>query len=260
MRNPAAAIASLSRMEQLCASQAFNSYGKSIHYFTTWSSRHDAIVHADALTDLRATLRTLQGRDAIRAEVTVKGSAKDADGTSADACAIATVSVRADAKGLDLAFSPKLLDQATRAAAARAANPDLASPINDVLREATPADINDLVGFAPRLPRKIDRATLKESRVDALDGKPAHLVVLALPMRVSSKELDSLKPYEGSMKIWLGDDGTPRAADSAQRYGGRKFLISFSTDRSVSTRLQHIGTRLVTSQTRHDAFSRVAVE
>ena len=214
-----------------------------------------ATAHADPLTDLRATLGALQGRDAIHAEVDVKRSSKDADGTSPKAGANATLSVRADAQGLELMFAPKLLEQATREAAAKAANPDLSSPINDVLQEATPADINDLVGFAPSLLRKIDGATLKENRADTFDGKPARLIVLDLPMRVSSKDRDSLKHYEGNMKIWLDVDGTPLAAERAQRYEGRKFLISFSTERNVSTRFQHVGERLVAvTQTRHDTF------
>ncbi|MEO7063008.1 MAG: hypothetical protein ABI082_04440 [Dokdonella sp.] len=215
-----------------------------------------ATAHADPLTDLRATLGSLQGRDAIHAEVNVKRSSKEADGTSPKAGANATVSVRADAQGLQLVFAPKLLVQATQEAAAKAANPDLSAPINDVLEEATPTDINDLLGFAPSLLRKIDGATLKESRADTFDGKPARLIVLDLPMRVSSKERDSLKHYVGSMKIWLDGDGMPLAAERAQRYEGRKFLISFSTERHLSTRFQHVGQRLVAvAQTRHDTFT-----
>ncbi len=198
---------------------------------------------------------SLQGRDAIHAEVDVKRSSKDGDRTSPKAGASATVSVRADAQGLELAFAPKLLEQATREAAAKAANPDLSSPINDVLQEATPADINDLVGFAPTLLRKIDGATLKEDRADTFEGKPARLIVLDLPMRVSSKDRDSLKHYEGSMKIWLDADGTPLAAERVQRYEGRKFLISFSTESNVSTRFQHVGSRLIAvTRTRRNTF------
>lgn len=87
-------------------------------------------------------------------------------------------------------------------------------------------------------------------------GKPAQLIALELPMRVSSKDRDSLKHYEGTMKIWLAADGTPLAAERTQRYEGRKFLISFTTTRSVSSRFQHVGSRLVAvAQIRHDTFT-----
>lgn len=215
-----------------------------------------ATAHADPFTDLRTTLGSMQGRDAIHAEVDVKRSSRDAGSASPKADAHATLSVRADAQGLELAFAPTLLEQATHEAAAKAANPDLSSPINDVLQEATPAEINDLVGFAPSLLRKIDGATLKESRADTFEGKPARLIVLELPMRVSTKDRDALKHYEGSMKIWLDADGTPLAAERTQRYEGRKFLIGFTTTRSVSSRFQHVGSRLVAvAQTRHDTFT-----
>ena len=212
--------------------------------------------HADALADLRATLGSLQGHDAIHAEVEVKRISKDAGKAAPTTGAKATLSVSAGAQGLELAFAPKLLERATSEAAARAANPDLTSPINDVLENATPAEISDLVGYAPSLLRKIDGATLKESREDTFDGKPARLIVLELPMRVSSKDRDSLKHYEGSMKIWLDASGVPLAAERTQRYEGRKFLISFTTTNNVSSRFAHVGSRLVAiTRTRHNTFT-----
>lgn len=201
-------------------------------------------LHAEALADLRTALARLQGGDAISAGLEIKQSVRDSAGQKPSAGQV-KLNLQSGAQGLQLIFPPELMQQAEREAQAHTANPELPTPLGELLAVVTPTRAAQLLGSAPGLLRSLDGATVKESRGDALDGKPAQLLVLDVPGHLSAKQKDDLKHFEGQLKLWLDADGTPLASEETYKFNGRKLLIGFEGSESSNTRYAVSAGRLV---------------
>ena len=214
-----------------------------------------AVVQAEPLADLRARLAQLQGQDAISATLEATQNVRK-DATVQAVTGHATLALQAGAQGLQLTFPPELLQQAQRETQARVKNPELPTPTNDLLRDATALEIGKLLRYSDSLMHALDGATLKESRADTFDGKPAQLLVLDVPGHMSVKDKEDLKHFQAQLKVWLDADGAPLASEETYNFSGRKFLIGFEGSESVSARFAIVGARLVALlRTSHATFS-----
>jgi hypothetical protein len=206
-----------------------------------------ALVSADAVSDLRATLGRLQATQPLAATVKVSSTVRDDEHQTTQAQL--QVSVASGKDGLNMGFSPDLLQRASREAVINAKHKDAPTPIQDLLGKLSPVSAQPMVDFAPVLLRQIDGATLASQSDEVHDGKPAHLLVFDVPLPESAGKQMTVKHYSGQIKVWLGADGVPVAVRNTMQLKGRKFLISIEFGNTTDSALSVVGTRLVV---RHD--------
>ncbi len=202
-----------------------------------------ALARADAVSDLRATLGKLQPAQPLLATARVSSTVKKEDGKIERAQL--QLGVRSGTDGLELHFSPELLQRAAAEAAVNAKNKDAPTPVQDLLGQLSPVNVQPMVNYAPVLLRQLDGATLASQRDDTRNGKPARLLVFDVPMPPSANKEMSVKKYAGQLSVWLGADGVPVAVRNMLAIKGRKLLISIEFGTTTDYALQQVGTRLL---------------
>lgn len=207
------------------------------------------LARADAVSDLRATLGRLQATQPLAATVKVSSTVRNDDHKTTQAQL--QVSVASGKDGLNMGFSPDLLQRASHEAAINVKNKDAPTPIQDLLGKLSPVSVQPMVDFAPVLLRQIDGATLASQSDEVHDGKPAHLLVFDVPLPESAGKQMTVKHYSGQIKVWLGADGVPLAVRNTMQLKGRKLLISIEFGGTTDYAMKVVGTRLVVVS-RHD--------
>lgn len=202
-----------------------------------------ALARADAVSDLRTTLSRLQAAQPLAATLKVSSTVKNEDDKTTHAQL--QVNVASGEDGLSMGFAPNLLQRAAREAAVNAKNKDAPTPIEDLLGKLSPVSVQPMVDFAPVLLRQIDGARLSSQRDEDHDGKPTHLLVFDVPLPASASKRMTIKHYTGQIKVWLGADGVPLAAQNVMQVKGRKLLISIEFENTTDYAMEVIGTRLV---------------
>lgn len=81
-------------------------------------------------------------------------------------------------------------------------------------------------------------------------GKPARLVVLTLPPRLSAEARKHIKESESRLSIWIGADGLPLGAEKIEHTRGRFLVLFFESLRKQTWIFAHKGNRLFA--TRHE--------
>jgi hypothetical protein len=202
-----------------------------------------ALARADAVADLRATLGKLQPAQPLVATARVNSTVKKEEGKTERAQL--QLGVRSGTDGLELHFSPELLQRAAAEAAVNAKNKDAPTPVRDLLGQLSPVNVQPMVNYAPVLLHPLDGATLASQRDEVRDGKPVHLLVFDVPMPASANKEMSVKKYTGQLSVWLGGDGVPVAVRNVLAIKGRKLLISIEFGTTTDYALQQVGTRLL---------------
>lgn len=198
---------------------------------------------ADAVADLRATLAGLQPAQPLVATLRVSTTVHKDDGKT-DRAQL-QVGVRSGSDGLGLRFPPELLQRAAAEAAVNAKNKDAPTPVQDLLGQLSPVNVQPMVDYAPVLLRQLDGAVLASQRDDTREGRPVHLLVFDVPMPPSANKEMSVKKYTGQLSVWLGGDGVPVAVRNVLAIKGRKLLISIEFGSTTDYTLQQVGTRLL---------------
>ncbi|CAM5248746.1 hypothetical protein [Rhodanobacter lindaniclasticus] len=202
-----------------------------------------ALARADAVSDLRAALGKLQPTQPLAASLRVSTTVHKDDGKT-DRAQL-QVGVRSGSDGLGLRFSPELLQRAAAEAAVNAKDKDAPTPIQDLLGQLSPVNVQPMVDYAPVLLRQLDGATLASQRDDTREGKPAHVLVFDVPLPPSANKEMSVKKYTGQLSVWLGSDGVPLAVRNVMAIKGRKLLISIEFGSTTEYALRQVGTRLL---------------
>lgn len=166
-----------------------------------------------------------------------------------------TLHVDAAADGLNIHFPAKLLTRANKEARAQAKDPDASGATMSALTTMDPTLFQSLTDFTPALLNKLVGATLKSQKNVIRDGHPAELMTFSIPSGVGTEDKDAIKDYSGYLKVWVGADGVPVAAQDSQQYKGRKFFISFSFGTVRNYTFQQIGQRLVVTRYARDEKS-----
>jgi len=186
-----------------------------------------ATAAADTLTDIRLAVSPLHATVPASATVEVQRFRK-AEGRFANqqSNASITVTVVSDATGLQLNFSPELLDGAAREAVERQADPKKPTPLRSAISDFDATSIAESLDFRPALLRLLAIARMQtESRV-MWHGGPARLVVMKLTPRLP-KEATSIwnvRFSEEKLSLWIGADNIPLAAERLQK-GSAGFLF-----------------------------------
>ena len=213
-----------------------------------------ALLFADGLADVRATLQKLQSDQPLRARVEIKtrrlGGESDKQKQSQ---AISAVIVESGPQGLTLSWSPEQIKQSRKAAWAATANPD--APLSDLatLKALGGGEALNLLDAADPLRRGLEKAVLQEDKRDIYQGKPVRLLVIRVDLGLDEEERKALKSSEAILKLWLDGDGVPLAMERDIQAKFSKFLIGFRVHEHETREFQRAGGRLVVIRASKDS-------
>ncbi len=213
-----------------------------------------ALLCADGLTDLRATLQKMQSDQPLRARVEIRtrrlGGESDKQKQSQ---AISAVLVESGPQGLILSWSPEQIKQSRKAAWAETANPDAPKSDLATLKALAAGEALNLLDAADPLRRGLEKAVLQEDRRDTYQGKPVRLLVIKVELGLDEEERKALKSSEAILKLWLDGDGVPLAMERDVQARFSKFLIGFRVHEHETREFQRAGGRLVVTRASKDS-------
>jgi len=176
----------------------------------------------------RYTATAGDGKEAVRTEGEVSGEVAEGSG------------------GLQVTWPVELVLRARDEERRRSADPEAKTPTRDGIAAVNTMDLARLVDAAATLRDALDGASLLEDRPDTLDGAEARLLVLKLAVQLSPRDRRYVKEVDARLKLWLGPDGLPVAAESETRLSGRAFLVvTFKSEQKERWRFRKLSGRLV---------------
>jgi hypothetical protein len=169
--------------------------------------------HADGLSDLKNALAKEQGKSAIKANFEIKTWSKQGEDKSMEEkSGFATITIEDDAHGLQLLFSRDLLNTLEAEQRAKEKDHQAKTPASDAANDINTKAIQEMTSAASSVLALLEKGEIKSERADAFNGKPARIINVVFSQdKLSPKEREHLKKYEGNAEIWIADDGTPLA-------------------------------------------------
>lgn len=204
--------------------------------------------YADGLSDLKTALAKYQGQTPVRALVEAKtwnrqGEGKDLEETNGLAGVIADESSR----GLQVTYSKDMLNRLETEARLKEKNAQAKTPTTAALSEVNSSALIPLLSASGGLLRAIEKANFKSEKADTYNGKPARLLSFELSIdKLTEKERKYMKKFDGSLDVWIAEDGTPLASRKKQAVSGRAYVvISFEFKNDEDWVYGLVGDRLV---------------
>lgn len=183
-----------------------------------------SLLRADTLSDLKATLISLNGHDPVSATVTVESS-RSSSGDKAPAPRPVTFSaiIEDDAQNLRISWNHELLQSSAKEAAD--SDDSARTRVRQAMAELSATTANDYLNGAARLLRTLELAELLSEKSETWQGQPARLLTFKLNPVMSEQSRKFIKEMEVTMKIWLGADGLPLAVENLSKIKGRAMLV-----------------------------------
>lgn len=205
-----------------------------------------APLHADRLTDLRATLARLKAETPVKAQLAVRSVEKNSgDDEAKTSTGEATVIAEHGREGLRLSWPAQQVAEARKAARQKAANPDAKEEKGVELGAIDADDALKYLDAAEPLALALEGATLAEDKVEARAGKPTRVLVVKPRDGLSASDRKSLKSREDVLKVWLDEAGNPIAADRSTKLKFSKLLIAITISVRESRAFARVGDRLL---------------
>jgi hypothetical protein len=206
-----------------------------------------AIAAADGLTDLRATLGRLPATTPVHGTFDVTSTERSSEDDKADD-GRATVGFEIGDSGLHIIYPRNMLAQATQEARAEARDPEKPTPIRSGAGHVRPLHVAELLDGAAALSILLESAQFVQIRPANLGGRPARLLSFKLVPKMSKSESKHVKKIESALSVWVGEDGTPLAAEESTSIKASFLLISFEADQKHNWTYARNGDRLVVTR------------
>lgn len=203
--------------------------------------------HADPVADLKTALAGLSGQGTVHAQAAFTFSSKNGnDKNSVPAETTIKVAAEDGPDGLRVTWSHDLLQAVAEESKAKSADPEKRTPTARALGELGVEKFNRYLNAVPEILRSLEHAKLLEEKSDLWQGRPARLLSFKLDLPLSEKDKKIVKEANAILKIWVGADGLPIAAQRSQHFKGRAMLvITFEMSQEESFEYTRIGNRLV---------------
>jgi len=213
-----------------------------------------ALLLADGLTDVRATLQKLQSDQPLRARVEIKTRRQGGESDKQKQSQVTSmVIVENGPQGLTLSWSPDQIKQSRKAAWAERANPDAPKSDLATLKALAGGEALNLLDAADPLRRGLEKAVLQEDKRDNYLGKSVRLLVIKVDLGLDEEERKALKSSEAILKLWLDGDGVPVAMERDIQARFSKFLIGFRVHEHETREFQRAGGGLVVTRASKDS-------
>ena len=209
-----------------------------------------SIAAADGLTDLRATLGRFPATTPLHGTLDVMSTSRSDEGDKAEE-GKASVGFEIGDGGLHIIYPKAMLIQATQEARAEARDPERSTPVQSGARHIRPLHVAELLDGAGALSIILESAQFVQMKPVSFGGRPARLLLFKIVPKLSKADSKHVKKVDASLSVWIGDDGTPLAAEQSTSGKASFLLISFEADQKQSWTYARNGDRL--AATRHEA-------
>lgn len=210
-------------------------------------------LHADTLTDLRNAVAALRGAVPIRATAELHRT-ENHEGRFANEkfTGAATVEMTIDGDGVHVTFPKPLLDQFLKEAHEQRADPKKVSPTQRTAGALSPLWVIQRLNAADTFLGLLHDAKLvSETRV-AWQNRPARLLIFDRKNDLSQlKGIGNADIKMNRLRIWVGDDNLPLAADHNREGTIRVLLFHGKLNESESWQFARVADHLVI--TRYDS-------
>ena len=210
-----------------------------------------AQAHADGVTDLKSALARLQGQSPLKAQVDAKtwnrqGDSKESDETQG----AASVTVEEGVRGLSVLYSKDMLVKLEAEERNKERDAKAKTPTLSALSEVNSSSLRPMLSAASSLSRSLDKAIFRAEKPDTYNGKPVRHLSFDLTLdKISEKDRKYVKKFEGSLDVWVAEDGTPVASRSSQTVSGRAYVVvSFEFKNEEDHVYSVVGDRLVATK------------
>lgn len=213
-----------------------------------------APVRADALVDLRATLKRLQAADPMQAVVDFQFSRLTGEEgePAAPQCRVA-VRVEDGPLGLKVDWDRGTLQAADTEQWALPTDPLGRTPNALAMRSLTALDLAEHLNEGLTLDRLLAKSTLLEARSGTWQGRPAQLLVLGMVPVLSVPNLRrSVKEVKAQAQVWVAPDGIPLAYRAEADFKGSRYLVPFHAVQKEEDSFVRVGNRLVADRAESD--------
>ncbi|MEP6809258.1 MAG: hypothetical protein ABI992_03375 [Chthoniobacterales bacterium] len=214
-----------------------------------------ALLRADGLADVRATLAKMQSDQPLRARVEIKASnaGGESDKRKQQSAGLTAVIVDYGPDGIRLNWTPEQIRQSRQAAWEKLADPDAAQTDLATLGALEAGDALALVDAADPLRRWLEHATLLEDKPGTFQGKPARRLLLRVQLRLNAEARKILKESDGTLQLWLDRTGIPIAVDRDLHARFSKFFLSYRIHEHDAREFQTVGNRLIVTHSAHES-------
>jgi hypothetical protein len=214
-----------------------------------------SVARADTHSDLTAALAHFTGESEVRGNVNYEywSEAGDKDGMEEESCTV-SVGVAEDAGGLRVNWSRGTLAEAVEEVRAASVDGEVKTPMRRAMGLLSATVLSGYLNGAIELSRWLGQSELKAEEAAEWKGAPAMLLTFNSTPRVNAQTKKYLKELEATVRVWVGENGVPLAAQRSVRFKGRAFLVvSFASDESDTFEFIARSDRLVV--TRHERVS-----
>ncbi len=194
-----------------------------------------SMAYADAVTTLKAQLKSLQNLQPISGTLTIQSTRTQGKDPPVTTQAHLSIDVRDGPQGLELHFPAALLRRVRAEQAANAKQPNIPEPTLELLTGIDPNQVGSMLFYAPALLRKMVGATLLKQSTVRVHGATQQLLEFKLPLKSSKKNQDGLQNYRGRMDVWLNPAGVPVAVRQSISIAIRKFFVIHLNMKSRTT-------------------------
>jgi hypothetical protein len=204
-------------------------------------------VRADELADLAATLARFPATDEIRGTLELQLSRQSTEEHWTDQSR-AVVEVEDGPQGVRVGLSRGGARLALHELRDQVLDPSKRTPTYNALQVLSLNEVSGDLDSAAALAQDLSLAHLVEVRPTTYLGRPARLLVLALPPRLSEEARKHVRTADTQLSVWIGADGVPLAAEKIDHTKGRFLVLFFENLRKQVWTFGHKGNRLFASR------------
>jgi hypothetical protein len=206
-----------------------------------------AVAAADGLADLRTALGRLTATTPVHGtlDLTSTSRANEEDKTNEGKV---SVGFEIGEGGLHIICPRAMLTEATQEARAGARDPERSSPVRVGAGQVRPLDVAALLDGAAGLSVLLESAQLVQTKPASLGGRPAHLLLFKVVPKISKSESKHMKKFDCALSVWVGDDGTPLAAEESTSAKASLLLMSVEVDQKHTWTYARNGDRLIVTR------------
>ena len=202
-----------------------------------------AAARPEELAQLAAILARFPATDPIQASLEFQLSRQSTEEHWTDQ-SHATVEVEDGPQGIRVGLPRSTSRQTLLELRAQILDPARRTPTYNALQVLSLNEVAGDLDSAVALAQDLSLARGAEVQAATYLGKPARLLVLTLPPRLSLEARKHVKSAETRLSVWIGADGLPLGAEKSEHTRGRFLVLFFENLRKQTWTYGHKGNRL----------------
>jgi hypothetical protein len=200
-------------------------------------------LRGDEAGELAAALARLQATDEIQGSLEIQLSRQSNEEHWTDRSR-AVVEVEDGAQGVRVGLARAGSRQALQELRAQILDPSRRTPTYNALQALSLNEVYGDLDCAAALAQDLSVAHQLEVKPATYQGRPARLLELALPPRLSDEARKHVRTAESRLSIWIGADGLPLGAEKIDHTRGRFLVLFFENLRRQTWTFGRKGNRL----------------